>query len=234
MENINRASRTKSSILVSDDEPTACISGDFKPEGGIFDHFQKADILVPSELDAHKIVYGKKTLYAIQFYIGVNPKGDVDVNELEVTTQFSTPVSRLRAWDPIDKFVAGKTVSSETTLKAGISSDQLLKLNTLIPSFAEKLLPQLAISHKTIIKKQSKELDDLVRTITDGQRKLVFKLSSNTETKVDPKQFVGKIVFETNEAPKEEKLDCLDIEINCRCGVLSLKSSVRQRVTVFF
>jgi hypothetical protein len=234
MENINRASRKKSVTLISKDEPAASISGDFKPEGGIFDHFQKADILIPTEVDAIKIEYGKETLYAIQFYIGVNPKGDVDVNELEVNTQFTTPVSRLKAWDPTDKFVVGKTVSSSTSLKAEFSSDQLVKLNNLIPGFAENLLPQFAVSHETISKNQREELDDLVRTITDGQRKLVFKLSKNTETKVDPKQFIGKIVFATKEAPKEQKLDCLDLEINCRCGVFSLKSNVQQKVAVFF
>ncbi len=141
MENINRTSRKKSVTLIGEDEPAAGISGDFKPEGGMFAHFQKADILIPTEVDAIKIEYGKDALYAIQFYIGVSPKGDVDVNKLEVNTQFSTPVSRLRAWDPTDKFVVGKTVISDTTLKAKVSSDQILKLNNQMPDFAENLLP---------------------------------------------------------------------------------------------
>jgi len=85
MENINRASRKKSVNLVNADEPTVGISGDFKPEGGIFDHFQKADILMPTEVDAIKIAYDGQVLYTIQFYVGVNTKSDVDVNELEIT-----------------------------------------------------------------------------------------------------------------------------------------------------
>lgn len=234
MENINRASRKKSVNLVNADEPAVGISGDFKPEGGIFDHFQKADILMPTEIDAVKIEYEGQMLYTIQFYVGVNTKSDVDVNELEITTQFSPPVSRLKAWDPTDKFVAGKTVSKGTSLKAKFSSEQLVQLNKLIPGFTENLLPQLAISHEITTASHREELDDVVRTITDGQRKLIFKLSKNTQSRVDPKQFVGKIIFSTQGVPSQSSLDCLDLEIDCRCGALSLKSHVKQKVAIFF
>lgn len=233
MENVNRASRKKSVTLHDKDDELPAISGDFKPEGGIFDHLQKADILLPTEVDAHTIKLGKETLYAIQFYIGVNTKGEVDVNELEVNTQFLHPVSRLRAWEPTDQFVLGKSTLSTTTLTTNVSSDQLVKLSNNIP-FAKNLLPQLAINHESTTKRERGELDDLVRTITDGQRNLVFKIIKNSKTNVDPKQFIGKIIFEMKEQPAQHIIHCLNLDINCRCGALSLKSKVKQKVAIFF
>jgi hypothetical protein len=104
----------------------------------------------------------------------------------------------------------------------------------MIPNFVEDLLPELEISHKRKVHHVRKNLVDLVRTVSDGQSSIVFTLNKNTKNGVDPRQFLGTVVFEARGKLAKVRLNCLDLDVQCRSGALSLANRVRQRVAVCF
>ncbi len=238
MVDVNKSTRRKLATLVTDEEVDIHphLSGDFPAEGGIFGHLRRAEILVPDEVYADYVVEEQLAWYGTHFEIGIVPPEQVKVTSAEIRLSLEKPVKKLGAWYPNDVFSAYRKIARRKKWEFEAKLDLKHPLLEVLPDI-KSLLPQLSAHYMDTVAVIDLKLpeESVIRTMSDGQRRLVFQLSIDPKTEVDPRKFNGQLLFGiTPDAKVDVPLPAMRLEVSCRCGALRLRSEITQVVEVTF
>lgn len=234
MDDVNKSSRMKIMTMATDEEleNQPQVGGDFRAEGGIFDFFRKAEIWVPDEVYAERVAEEGVVWYGTHFQVGIVPPEQAKVTSAEIRVIFTEPVRELGAWYPNDVYSAYREVTQDKHVEIEAKLDPKHPLLALLPAI-DSLLPQLSAGYRIATKDLKLPEASVIRTISDGQRRVAFQLSIDPKTDKDPRQFRGQVLFGI--APNtaiQQPLSAMRLEVTCRCGPLRLKSMVTQDVDI--
>lgn len=235
---LNRASRVTSVALVRDDEAhEARPTGDFASEG-LLDPFRRAEVLLPTETSADLVERGGVHWYGMRLQVGFVPPASISVTEAEIRLTFEAPVRQIGGWLPRDEFSVYQTITSTSRLEASTdvtaAASAMLPALGALPALAE-MLPQIKAEYKRSSESHRAPQDSVVRTMSDGERRLVFQLRKDERTNIDPRQFIGQVLFGVSaETDVSRPLELLTLEVSCTCGPFRLNRTVQQRVAVAF
>ncbi len=232
---INRSTRRRAIELLSAaelNEPE--FSGDFRPQGA-FDLFRKAEILLPSEVDAVKVAVEDKQLYGTRLYVGLVPPGDQQISEARIDLCFQGPVSRIKAWSPSDLFSLIKASERKLALTAEANSAKLFPRLDLLLTQVGVGLPSLTARIDQSGERTVEHHASLVRAMTDGQSRLTFQLFADPKTAKDQRQLVAEVLFAVEgESTPEVAEAALELEVSCKSGLLGMRRAVVQAVDLVF
>jgi hypothetical protein len=228
MDTINKSSRRRLARLVDADAPEeqSDLAGDFSPEASPFAHFRRAEIWVPTDVWADHVT---DAYYGMHFEIGIVPPEDVAVEFAEIRLDLEPPIERLAAWLPNDVYSSFRQIEAQRKVDVKVDTG-LAQLVTVLPGIAD-LLPQLSGEYSRVVKDHREPQESVVRTISDGRRRLSFKLSKDLKTGIDPQQFRGQVVFGVDGDPTGRPLT-FSMQVMCRCGIFRLKNTLDQRVDI--
>ncbi len=232
---INRSTRRRAVELLSEEERGGPeFSGDFRPQGA-FDIFRRAEIMLPSEIDAVKVAVEDKRLYGTRFYVGMVPPGDQTISEARVDLTFEKPIARIRAWSPSDLYSLVKTSERKVALTAEADSTKLLPHVGQLLTQVGVGLPTLTARVDQASERKVEHHESLVRSITDGQSRLTFQLFEDPKTNKDQRQLVAEVLFalDDDEAPEIAEA-ALELEVSCKSGLLGMRRAVVQAVDLVF
>jgi hypothetical protein len=242
---INKSTLRKLATLVTDEEAEQPqLSGDYAAEGGLADRFRRAEIWVPDEVWAdpvsdevrnNMVQTDGSAWYATHFQVGILPPDGTRVSSAEIRLLFDDAVLVLGGWYPNDVFSVYREVKSRqgVSVEARIAPDNpLLKV---VPDL-QSLLPQVSAEYSRFEEQTKAPEDSVVRTISDGQRRLAFQLRVDPKTDKDPRHFRGQVLFGVSLDPRWKArapaIVQLTLTVSCRCGVLRPRSAIEQLVDV--
>jgi hypothetical protein len=208
-------------------------SGDYAPEGPM-DHLRRAELWLPTRVHALLILTDQIHWYALALHVGIVPPGTARVSSAEIHLTFEPPVIALGAWEPNDRFA----IYRETRTRAGLDVKGDLKLPeaavAALPGISE-LLPQLSAEYHKASQAIVVPHDSVIRTMSDGERRLAWQLFEDPQTNIDPRQLAAKIVIGLSpELARTKPHSMATLQVECRCGNLRMRSAVRQSIEVSF
>jgi hypothetical protein len=231
---INKKTRKRFTELITGQEAAdTTISGDYSGEG-ILDNFRKAEIWIPSEVYADYISNKDLDWYEMQFSVGFVPPEGQKITFARVSLNFQEPVRQIGAWFPNDTFSTYQKISTTSE----VASDVTIGIpETLLGQFPDLkgLLPQFSAKYHRVYEENKEPAQSIVRTISDRQRRLSYDLNEDPKSGIDQRELVGQVLFGITPNINMEKLPVLlSLTINCRCGILQLKSEIVQDVDITF
>ena len=234
MEEINKRSRKRVAELVTEAEVAdTTLSGDFASEG-ILDYFRRAEIWVPTEVYADFVMSTDVDWYGIQLSVAFVPPEKQRVSWAQVRLDFRELVRQLYAWFPNDSFSAYKDESKSIDIKGAAKVSVPDAALGALP-YLKDLVPQLSVEYRHFAEAKKSVMKSIVRTSSDGQRRLSYDLSEDPRTEIDQRQLVAQVLFGVAQGSASiDSVPLVDLAINCRCGPLRLKSEIRQDVDVTF
>jgi hypothetical protein len=229
---VNKTSRRRVAELVKDDEAgDEPLSGDF-PSEGVLDHFRRAEIWVPTEVYADHIAGQEFDWYALRFQVAFLPPGELKMTSARVRLEFREPVSQLDAWSPNDTFSAFRELETSGEIKV---SGGLKVPDALLEKFVylANLLPQVSAEYRRFAQEHKTPMESVLRAVSDRQRRLSYDLAQDPKTGIDPRQLTGEVLLGVPPGTALAGVPpLLQLAVDCRCGLLRLRSEVEQDVDI--
>jgi hypothetical protein len=211
------------------------LSGDFPSESGL-DSFRHAEIWLPTRADAVFLATADRVeWYGLPLKVGLVPPVTSRISSADIRLLFSSPVSKIGAWDPNDTFAIYRRIRTNGGLE--IKSDLKVPAAALaaLPSLAELVLPQFSATYKRESKAVVVPKESVIRTISDGEHRLAWQLLQDPLSQIDPRQLAATVVvgLPPGAAP-DAPVPMLTLEVECQCGVLHMRSSLQRPVDLSF
>jgi hypothetical protein len=97
----------------------------------------------------------------------------------------------------------------------------------------KELLPKLLIEYHRLAEEKKEPAESVIRAVSDRQRRLNYDLAQDPKSGIDQRQLLGLVLFGvTPGVDLMEAQPLIGLTINCRCGLLHLKSEIVQDVDV--
>jgi hypothetical protein len=168
--------------------------------------------------------------YGLALRVSFVPPPTVPVSSADIRLEFEPPVSQLGACEPNERFAvyrdmcvkSGKKIKSHLALSGAAEA--------VLPGIAE-LVPQLSLDYRSESKAIIVPHYSVIRTASDGERRLAWQLHEDPQNKIDPRQLAARIILGLlpGSAPNMPS-PMLTLYAECRCGVLGMRKAVHQKV----